>query len=73
MFQEGRNDDEFYIRNNFEKFKERYEKRIKNFRDYLENEKEIIFIFHSYTDEQIKILNELLSKRYNNNFKFMCI
>jgi hypothetical protein len=71
LFQEGRNDDDFYHRNNFQKFRERYEKRIQNFKNYLKSEKDITFVFHSYTDEQINRLKKLLIIRYTNDFNFI--
>ena len=43
-FNEGKNDDEFYIRDDFKKFKERYSLRIQNFLNYIEENNEIIFI-----------------------------
>jgi hypothetical protein len=73
MFKEGKNDDEFYIRNDFQKFKERYAERIKNFKEYLNTSKSITFIHHSYTSEQITSLNELLVKLYSNDFNYLAI
>jgi hypothetical protein len=73
MFNEGKNDDEFYIRNDFQKFKERYTERIKNFKEYLKTSKNITFIYHSYTSEQIRSLNELLVKLYSNDFSYLAI
>ncbi len=42
LFIEGKNDDEYYTRNNFLKFKERYENRINNFFNYIICKKKII-------------------------------
>jgi hypothetical protein len=51
MFSEGKNDDDYYIRNNFQKFKERYIKRINNFRNYIKFSREIVLIFNKHPDE----------------------
>ncbi len=51
MFIEGKNDDEYYIRNNFEKFRERYTNRINNFRNYINSSDEIVLIFSRYPDD----------------------
>lgn len=46
LFDMGKNDDLFYIRNDFEKFKERYSARINNFRNYMKEYDHIIFIIN---------------------------
>ena len=60
--------------NNFEKFKERYNKRIQNFRDYLNDENNtIIFILHRYNsnNENISELKNILNEKYPKlNYEF---
>lgn len=51
MFAEGKNDDEFYIRNNFQKFRERYANRINNFRNYINSSNEIVLIFNKHPQD----------------------
>ncbi len=58
IFAEGKNDDEFYIRNNFQKFRERYIKRINNFINYINSSTEVVLIFSRHpgdihTDQDI--------------------
>jgi hypothetical protein len=58
LFVEGKNDDEFYIRNNFQKFRERYITRINNFRNYINSSNEIVLIFSrhpndTYSDQEL--------------------
>jgi hypothetical protein len=52
LFNEGRNDDHFYIRNNFQKFRERYTRRIQNFRNYINKSQEIVLIFNKHPDNK---------------------
>lgn len=66
LFEEGKNDDEFYIRNNFQKFRERYTRRIQNFRDYINNSQEIILIFSKHPNDTYQDY-ELLNL-FNNAF-----
>jgi hypothetical protein len=68
LFAEGRNDDEFYIRNNFYKFRQRYEKRIENFKNTLRNYNKIYFL-HKKSSEYPKLLNlnsitNIINKHY---------
>lgn len=44
MFNEGKNDDKFYIRNDFQEFRKRYQIRVKNWFDYIEQNDEIILV-----------------------------
>jgi hypothetical protein len=48
LFNIGKNDDLFYIRNDFEKFKERYSLRINNYRDYIKNYDQTDDIIQNY-------------------------
>ncbi len=66
LFKEGKNDDNFYIRNDFYEFKKRYCERIKNFREYMKKDT-ITFIINadnSY-DELMSIYpNKTILLRY---------
>jgi hypothetical protein len=78
LFKEGKNDDEFYIRDDFKKFKERYSVRIKNFLNYIEENNEIIFIYSSYSgiykeQELEKIYKIFLKKFPTKIFNFITI
>jgi hypothetical protein len=68
LFKEGKNDDFFYIRNDFQKFKERYSLRIKNFFNYIEENNEIIFIYSLYPgiceQRDLGKIKELVLKKY---------
>lgn len=66
LFKTGRNDDEFYIRNDFEEFKKRYSKRIKNFYSNINSSNCITFICHGYTEEQVDKLLILLRHKFPN-------
>ena len=66
LFNEGRNDDQFYIRNNFKKFRERYARRIQNFRNYINSSQEIVLIFNKYPGD--KHQDHELLKLFSNAF-----
>jgi hypothetical protein len=70
LFKEGKNDDLFYIRNNFEKFKERYSIRLNNFRTYIKNYDNIIFIHKNDANYNQNRLIQLLNK-YNKNIQLV--
>jgi hypothetical protein len=75
LFKEGNNDDYFYIKDDFKKFKERYSSRIKNFLNYIEENNEIIFV-HSFLDiceeRDLEKIYEIFSKKYPTKiFKFI--
>jgi hypothetical protein len=44
LFRDGKNDDDFYIRDDFSEFKKRYKARIDNFYKHIEENDEIILI-----------------------------
>lgn len=67
LFKEGTNDDYYYIRDDFKKFKERYSLRILNFLNYIEENNEITCIHSSHPvicEKDITKLHELFSKKY---------
>ena len=68
LFQEGKNDDEFYTRNNYEKFKERYTQRIENFRRYCKEFDKIKFIYNKSANSSEKFdesyIKNLIIKTY---------
>lgn len=45
LFRIGQNDDEFYSRDNFKEFKNKYSKRIENFKNKLESSDKITFLY----------------------------
>ncbi len=62
LFQVGKDDDLYYTRNDFEKFKERYTARINNFQRYVRESKQITFIIKlDKKNEHIGILTNLLN------------
>lgn len=46
QFKEGKNDDEFFIRDNFKEFRLRYSMRIQNYLDYINTYNEITFVYN---------------------------
>ena len=56
-----------YVDNDYFEFKQRYNRRIDNFRNYLKGQNEITFIIHRYrtdeTDRNIIKLNDVLKRR----------
>ena len=70
FFSEGKNDDLFYIKNDFENFRKRYVKRIANFQHYIHNYNTIHFIYtidhNNNQNEMVSIdkLKELLLTKY---------
>lgn len=78
LFKEGKNDDQFYIRDDFKKFKERYSLRINNFLNYIEENNEIIFIHSLHkdicTERDLDKISDIFSKKYPTKiFKFITI
>ena len=67
LFSEGRNDDEFYIRNDFHKFRERYKKRIENFKNTLINYNEICFLYKE-SNKYPKLNLDSIINIINNNY-----
>jgi len=73
LFQKGRNDDEFYTKNNFKEFKKRYVSRISNFVNYCKQSKKIIFIHnHKKFDENL-IKNIIINNYGKKNIEFITI
>jgi hypothetical protein len=66
LFNEGRNDDDFYIRNDFEKFKQRYTQRIQNFHNYMHEYDKIVLVHHNFNNARynIGVICEILKERY---------
>lgn len=68
LFNVGKNDDNYFIRNNFYEFKERYTQRINNFNKYIEMYNNITFIYKKCVGDnydRIKLI-ELLNDKYKN-------
>lgn len=62
---------DYYVKNNFEKFKERYVRRVNNLREYLNSGKEIVFFINRYNSVPIEI-EEIISRKYPTlNFKIV--
>lgn len=60
-------DKNYYIKNNFEKFKERYKKRLQNFKKYIKDNDHIIFILervHNKKNVLLEKLKNILKKKY---------
>jgi len=66
LFTKGKNDDEFYTRNDFDEFKKRYKHRIDNFYKNIESSESITFITNGYTLKQNDKLLELLKNKFPN-------
>ena len=74
LFNNGKHDDEYYTRDDFKIFKERYSNRILNFRNYLNEYCEIIFVYSEDNGYDIYKLSDLLYKIYpNKKFTFLKI
>lgn len=75
LFNNGKNDDEYYTRDDFKIFKEKYSNRILNFRNYLNEHNEIIFVYiedNIYNGYDIQKLSDLFYKNYpNKKFSFI--
>jgi len=67
LFQEGKNEDDFYIRNDFFEFKKRYRERIKNFKEYMKKDT-ITFIINtdntSYDELKLIYPNKTILLKY---------
>lgn len=55
-----------YIDNNYKLFRERYTRRVQNFRNYLNSGEEIIFLVIPPREDNYKELREILSQQYPN-------
>lgn len=70
------NDKNYFIKNNFKEFIERYKRRINNFLNYVRENNTIVFILQrpnleKKEDPLLELLKETLKKKYpNKNFKF---
>ncbi len=65
LFKEGKNDDFFYIRNNFAQFRARYINRINNFNNYIKHSKQVTFIvYKSNKNKRFPILQQMLKNKY---------
>uniref|UniRef100_A0A6C0EQ54 Uncharacterized protein n=1 Tax=viral metagenome TaxID=1070528 RepID=A0A6C0EQ54_9ZZZZ len=75
MFNIGQNDDDYYIRDDFNKFKEKYSLRISNFYNYIKENDEIVLVYHPHNgDENIKEICNILKDRYpDKTFNFITI
>lgn len=62
-----------FVNNNFDKFIERYERRINNFREYLKSGASIDFILWRYNSEPIELINILKTNHPNLDFKINLI
>ena len=77
LFATGKNDDLYYSRNDFEKFKERYISRINNFKNYINENNNIIFIIkHNINEDDdtynlITLTNLLKTKYHNKNISII--
>ena len=67
LFNTGKNDDLFYIQNNFEEFKKRYTARIENFKNYVNTFDKIIFLIKQCPGDDVydfSKLSSLLKEKY---------
>ena len=66
LFATGKNDDEFYIRDDFKEFRLRYSKRVENYLNYIKNYNEITFVYKPAPEapNMEKELLEFLSEVY---------
>ena len=60
-----------FIDNNFEKFVERYKRRIENFKYYINNSTKIIFIISKYSDDLSELTKVLNDKYPNLNYEYL--
>ena len=63
MFAEGKNDDEFYFRDDFLQFRRRYAARIQNFRDAMRHPA-VTLVTHGYVVAQQAELLQLAQNKY---------
>tara|TARA_Y100000022_G_scaffold193889_1_gene197619 strand:- start:40 stop:561 length:522 start_codon:yes stop_codon:yes gene_type:complete len=73
LFKEGKNDDEFYTRDNFKEFKKRYLNRINNFKKYCKDYNDIIFVYKYDNFDESVITNIITNKYGKKNIKFIKI
>lgn len=66
LFNEGKNDDNFYCRDNFKQFKLRYQRRIDNFYNYIKNNDHITIVMYHHLDVELDRLLLLLNTKYPN-------
>lgn len=68
LFNEGRNDDDFYIRDDFYQFRKRYTERIKNFLNYIEENDDIVLVHKKQDDVKVDmdVICGLFKEKYTN-------
>lgn len=65
LFEVGKNNDYYFTENNFARFKERYNKRIENFRNYCRNANSVTFVHCGYPDFCESIIKKIIQEKYN--------
>lgn len=75
LFKEGKNDDFFYIKNNFAQFRARYSNRINNFYHYIENSKKVTFVVYKLDkDVRFSKLQRMLKTKYKHlDIHYICL
>lgn len=76
QFKEAKNDDEFFIRDDFKEFRLRYSKRIENYLHYIKTNNEITFVYNPDPALQTKEneLREYLTQKYKDKVvKLKCL
>ncbi|ALH22939.1 Papain-like cystein peptidase [Chrysochromulina ericina virus CeV-01B] len=73
LFKEGKNDDEFYTRNNFKEFRKRYSSRILNFKNYCKNSNEITFVYNDKDFDESMIQNIIINTYGEKTIKFISL
>jgi len=76
LFREGCNDDLFFTRNNFANFKSRYQRRITNFFNYINNNSHITFLYKKKSNDNFdsnKLITLLYQKYTNKQISFQVL
>lgn len=73
LFKEGKNDDQFYTRNNFKEFRKRYSSRILNFKNYCKKSNKITFIYNQTNFDEIKIKNIIIKTYGEKTIEFISL
>jgi len=61
-----KDDDEYFIRNDYEQFRKRYNDRINNFKNYMNEYTMITFLYNNYKKNEIEKLYQLMITKYKN-------
>lgn len=68
MFRDGKNDDQYYTSDNFKRFRQRYDRRIQNWRKQFQLHSKITRVYEPEPDSDIKDQTESILRVFNRTY-----